>query len=72
MMSPQQEEYVYPWFSASEGMGSRADFGPPRAGDPEQAFKFCIGRRRIADPGGNRLPDKTDKSQMKPHRLKTD
>jgi hypothetical protein len=67
MMSPQQEEYVCPWFSASAGMGSRADFGPPQAGDPEQAFKFCIGRR-IADPGKNRSPDKTGKSQMKPRR----
>ena len=49
-------------------MGLRADFGPPQAGDPEQTFKFCIGQRRIADPGGNLSPDKTGKSQMKPRR----
>jgi len=63
MMSPQQEEYVCPWFCTSAGMGSLADFGPPQAGDPEQAFKFCIGQRRIANPGETGRPIRPAKAK---------
>jgi hypothetical protein len=44
-------------------MGSLADFDPPQAGDPEQAFKFCIGQRRIANPGETGRPIRPAKAK---------